>query len=80
MHESVFLAKVLSPIGLATKVAEDRTASVPNNWLSIDWDFSDDFERLEETYRQRKKAVPVNFRELVPLHSGVDRASHLLHS
>jgi hypothetical protein len=76
MHESV----VLSPIGLATKVAEDRRASVPNNWLSIDWDFSGDFERLEETYRQRKKAVPVNFRELVPLHSGVDRASHLLHS
>ena len=50
------------------------------NWLATDWNFTSEFARLEDAYNRRKRAIPVNFRELVPVHSGVDRATHLLHS
>jgi hypothetical protein len=51
-----------------------------NNWMSTDWDFSHDFSRLENIYKRRKRPIAVNFRSLVKVHSGVDRATHLLHS
>jgi SAM-dependent methyltransferase len=44
------------------------------------WDFTDEFARLERTYQQRKRPIAVNFRRLVQMQSGVDRATHLLHS
>lgn len=50
------------------------------SWLSIDWDFSDSFAQLEKKYKKRKRPITVNFRDLVPIHSGADRSTHLLHS
>ena len=44
------------------------------------WDFTDTLNRLEIEYRSRSKPVVVNFRELVPIPPGTDRATHLLHS
>lgn len=62
------------------KPHEITVAPISNSWLSTDWDFSLQFDRLEARYQSRKRAIPVNFRALVPVHSGVDRATHLLHS
>ena len=44
------------------------------------WDFSDVLEELLKKYRLRGSPVQVNFRELVPFHSGIDRATHLFHT
>lgn len=49
-------------------------------WRSVDWDFTEAFATLEAEYRKTKKPIEVNFRELVPIHSGADRYTHLLHS
>ncbi len=42
--------------------------------------FTADYERLERSYGVSGKPIEVNFRKLVPLYSGVDRATHLVHS
>ena len=42
--------------------------------------FPDDFEKIAQAYAEKKHAVEVDFRELVPFGSGVDRATHLFHS
>ena len=47
------------------------------NWLATDWNFTSEFARLEDAYNRRRGAIPVNFRELVPVHSGVARATRL---
>lgn len=38
------------------------------------------YSNLVEEYRKTKKSVEVDFRKLVPLHSGADRSTHLMHS
>ena len=45
-----------------------------------DWDFSSIFEELQKEYQTARQPVKVNFRKLVPLRVGVDRATHLFHS
>ena len=44
------------------------------------WDFSDTLDRLKVKYQATGNPVEVNFRKLVPLHAGIDRATHLVHS
>ncbi|MDX0439443.1 DNA methylase [Sinorhizobium medicae] len=44
------------------------------------WNFDADLRNLEEVYEASGLPVTVNFRTLVPLGSGVDRATHLFHS
>lgn len=68
------------PKRVETRPGATEITSLPKSWLSLQWDFSDEFARLEKAYQRRKRAVVVNFRKLVPMHSGVDRATHLLHS
>ena len=43
------------------------------------WDFSETYERLKGQYQATRQPVEVNFRRLVPIGVGVDRATHLLH-
>lgn len=42
--------------------------------------FSSTYRKLVEEYQLRGKPIEVNFREIVPLPAGADRASHLVHS
>jgi DNA modification methylase len=42
-------------------------------------DFSGKLEKLFSVYRFAGKPISVNFRELVPYNSGVDRYTHLIH-
>lgn len=42
--------------------------------------FSSAYQKLLECYQSRGEPIEVNFRELVPLPAGADRASHLIHS
>ncbi|MET3518857.1 DNA methyltransferase [Mesorhizobium abyssinicae] len=44
------------------------------------WNFDADLQALQEDYEETGSPVAVNFRSLVPLGSGVDRATHLFHS
>ncbi|WP_284312643.1 hypothetical protein [Labrys miyagiensis] len=44
-----------------------------------DWNFENKYGWLESQWQRLKAPVEVNFRELVPLGSGVDRATHLFH-
>ena len=48
--------------------------------LSDNWDFSAVLDRLMVRYRTSQRPVEVNFRKIVPLHAGIDRLTHLLHS
>ena len=48
--------------------------------LSNAWDFSTALDRLKAEYSTSGNPVEVNFRKLVPLHSGIDRITHLIHS
>lgn len=47
---------------------------------SDDWDFSDVLDQMKAEYQTSGRPLVVNFRKLVPLHSGIDRATHLIHS
>ncbi|NEH50728.1 hypothetical protein GR210_18310 [Rhizobium leguminosarum] len=47
---------------------------------SNEWNFDADLQALQEAYEESGSPVAVNFRSLVPLGSGVDRATHLFHS
>ena len=42
--------------------------------------FSSAYRKLLEAYQLQREPITVNFRELVPLSAGADRASHLVHS
>ncbi|KAA0693764.1 hypothetical protein DTW90_25680 [Neorhizobium sp. P12A] len=44
------------------------------------WNFDADLQSLQEAYDANGSPISVNFRALVPLGSGVDRATHLFHS
>lgn len=44
------------------------------------WNFDADLQSLQEAYDANGSPISVNFRKLVPLGSGVDRATHLFHS
>lgn len=41
--------------------------------------FAVQLERLVDLFEQTGKPIEVNFRELVPMHSGIDRVTHLMH-
>lgn len=43
------------------------------------WEFDDAFGALSREYAESGEAVTVNFRELVPVPPGGDRATHLIH-
>ena len=43
-------------------------------------DFTQTLERLMRAYHEKSSPIEVNFRKLVPLRSGIDRATHLFHS
>ena len=45
-----------------------------------EWDFDEVLSNLLEQYRRRGAAIEVDFRDIVPFGSGVDRATHLMHS
>ncbi|MER9669790.1 DNA methyltransferase [Mesorhizobium sp. M0203] len=47
---------------------------------SNEWNFDAELHALQEAYEESGSPVAVNFRNLVPLGSGVDRATHLFHS
>lgn len=42
--------------------------------------FAEIYKSLVDTYRGRCAPIEVNFRELVPIPAGADRATHLIHS
>ena len=44
------------------------------------WDFTDILDRLKREYKRKSHPVVVNFRKLVPIPAGADRATHLFHS
>ncbi|MBY3580486.1 hypothetical protein HJA77_04810 [Rhizobium bangladeshense] len=46
---------------------------------AVRWNFRAEFDRLQTSWRHRREPVEVNFRHIVPLGSGVDRATHLFH-
>jgi hypothetical protein len=48
--------------------------------LAEEWNFDQDFDELLRHYIQSGLPVAVNFRQLVPFSSGVDRSTHLIHS
>src|SRR5690606_14881063 len=44
------------------------------------WEFDDALSALRREYVESGEAVTVNFRELVPVPPGGDRATHLVHA
>ncbi|WP_085033644.1 DNA methyltransferase [Ensifer aridi] len=44
------------------------------------WDFDNHVANLMERYSREGSPIEVNFREIVPFGSGVDRATHLVHT
>ena len=48
--------------------------------VSDDWDFSEILDQYKLEYQNSGRPLVVNFRKLVPLRSGIDRATHLIHS
>ena len=81
----MFKPKIDDP-GFGTIDSEVTADAQPTNTqnhaarASDDWDFSDVLDRLMAEYQTSKRPLEVNFRKLVPLHAGIDRATHLLHS
>ena len=64
------------------RALEVETGSSPPrtmHYIDDGWDFSEIFDELQQQYTSRQTSIEVNFRSLVPLHSGVDRATHLIH-
>ncbi len=58
----------------------DRHRPVSVNKGDVDeTDYTETLGRLLRAYRRESRAIEVNFRELVPLRTGVDRATHLFH-
>lgn len=52
------------------------TVSVP---LEAPWQFDDVYAELCKLYAEKNNPIQVNFRELVPVPPGMDRATHLIH-
>lgn len=53
----------------------------PRGHAQVEFDkFAESYEALVETYRARGAPIEVNFRELVQIPAGADRATHLIHS
>lgn len=68
---------ISSPISVFPKPTPAASAG---KWDNCDWNFAGQLQELRQAYSAQGSAVSVNFRKLVPLHSGVDRATHLIHS
>lgn len=68
------------PRELTEALPEASKPEPAKNWRTTAWDFSDAYDRLEKQYKRSKRPITVNFRQLVPIHSGADRSTHLLHS
>ncbi|MDT3381970.1 hypothetical protein RNI52_31885 [Labrys neptuniae] len=81
MNEFVRSLEARSSLGFRA-VASDITGARPPVRVrdSKEWNFDAELQALEEAYEQNGSPVAVNFRSLVPLGSGVDRATHLFHS
>ena len=62
-----------------SKVHPSFTFDGPNCLVRCDH-FEADFSRLVRQYEQENRSIEVDFRKLVPLHSGVDRLTHLVHT
>lgn len=62
-----------------TSGATPTSAQVKTRDLKT-WNFDADLQGLQEAYDSKGSPISVNFRALVPLGSGVDRATHLFHS
>ncbi len=75
-----------------TEVAENSTSSTSlftrrvfravktDERNSIEWDFDSHIAELTEQYSRERRPIEVNFREIVPFGSGIDRATHLVHT
>src|ERR1700719_1933689 len=68
--------------GGAMRVINSGSSRAQSNAVGagLKWDLSETLEQLKIKYQAHGEPVVVNFRELLPLHSGVDRATHLMHS
>ena len=64
---------------VAAKSVRADPAAATLAYIDECWDFSDALEALTGRYRNLKEPIVVNFRKLVPYHSGIDRLTHLLH-
>lgn len=70
----------------ATRRMPANIASAPPKSLvskknqRTDWHFGCELEEFISRYERNLTPIAVNFRELVPLSSGVDRSTHLMHS
>ncbi|MGO4568026.1 DNA methyltransferase [Rhizobium sp. 2YAF20] len=72
-------AQLLTAPDLAAKKAMPASAQVRTRDLKT-WNFDKELQSLQEVYDASGSPITVNFRTLVPLGSGVDRATHLFHS
>ena len=61
------------------KVTPNFTLDGPNCLVSGDH-FEASFLSLVRQYRRESRTIEVDFRQLVPIHSGVDRVTHLVHT
>lgn len=63
--------------------SEQRTDNEPSNQLLASREQRRDFDRIYADmvaqYSMNRLPVDVDFRRIVPMHSGIDRATHLLH-
>jgi hypothetical protein len=58
-----------------------RPGGSPRPWQHVPtWEFDDTLSALRREYVESGEAVTVNFRELVPVSPGGDRATHLIHA
>ena len=60
--------------------AHADTDATTLSYIDEGWDFSDTLETFIEMYRIANEPIVVNYRDLVPYHSGIDRLTHLIHS
>ena len=56
------------------------TDSPPSLGAIDNWDFTQTLQQLTQAYQRKSSPIKVNFRKLVSLHSGIDRATHLFHT
>jgi len=58
---------------------ERRTNLTASNRNNASWDFSESLDVLTRRYAASGEPVTVNFRDMVPIAPGSDRATHLIH-
>ena len=80
--ESQDIPKAVGMPWVPPKRVNGSAPLTPHSLMSMDeeWDFSDVLHSLKKRYREAQAPIEVNFRHLIPFHSGIDRVTHLVHA